>query len=119
MNVWAIILYLLEVSTFIGAAVGASQAKEGSIKFGNAGGVFGLIFGTLGFLAIYELTQQSQANHAVALGVAYAVITALALPSFFSSWAKGSTTYTSPRGLLVMLAAVIGIVLTSILAFAG
>jgi hypothetical protein len=119
MNVWAIVLYAMGAFTLLGVSDGLSQAKKGPIKFGTGAGVFGLLVAALGFFAIYKLTMQSSAEHAKALGITYAVISALALPSFFAAWARGSVTYTPRRALLVSISEIAGIVLVTILAFAS
>ena len=120
MNAWAIVLYVLEVFTLLGVPVGLSLSKKGEpFEISNVEGVFGLAASALGLLAIYNLTLQSSANHAVALGITYAVITLISLPNFIREWVRGSAMYTSRRALLVTLGTIVDIVLISILAFAS
>lgn len=118
MSSWAIFLYILEVLSLLGVFVSLNRAKSGPVKMDNAAGIFGLAVVVLGYLAIYMLTAQSRAEHAIALGVVYAMIITLGLPNFFMSWAKGRIAYTYQHGLWTGFSSVLGIALTSMLAFA-
>lgn len=119
MSVWAIILYVIEGISLLGVFAGVKNMTKGPIKSSIGTCFFALATVMLAVYSITALTKQSAADHAEALGFIYFVLTVIWLPDFFRIMLRGEFQYTMRRAVPATISSLVGIVLTSVMAFAG